>query len=103
VPGRGGAGTDKIYLEIAAALTVFILAGRFFEARAKRRSGAAVRALLELGAKDAAVLRGGRQERIPVDRLAVGDLVVVRPGEKIPTDGEIVEGTSAIDAQPADR
>jgi Cu+-exporting ATPase len=98
LPGRDDAGADQIYLEIAAALTVFILAGRFFEARAKRRSGAALRALLELGAKDAAVLRGGREERIPVDRLAVGDLIVVRPGEKIPTDGEIVEGTSAIDA-----
>jgi Cu+-exporting ATPase len=98
LPGRGSGGADQIYLEIAAALTVFILAGRFFEARAKRRSGAALRALLELGARDAAVLRGGREQRIPVDRLAVGDLIVVRPGEKIPTDGEIVEGTSAIDA-----
>jgi len=97
LPSRA-AGAHDIYLEVAAALTVFILAGRFFEARAKRRSGAALRALLQLGAKDVAVLRGGREQRIPVDRLAVGDLFVVRPGEKIATDGVVAEGASAVDA-----
>ena len=80
------------------AVTVFILAGRYFEARAKRRSGAALRALLELGAKDVAVLRGTVEVRIPIDELAVGDLFVVRPGEKIATDGVVDDGISAIDA-----
>ena len=93
-----GSGTHEIYLEVAAGVTVFILAGRYFEARAKRRSGAALRALLELGAKDVAVLRNGVERRIPVDQLAVGDLFVVRPGEKVATDGVVTEGTSAIDA-----
>jgi Cu+-exporting ATPase len=91
-------GTHEIYLEVAAGVTVFILAGRYFEARARRRSGAALRALLELGAKDVAVLRNGVEQRIPVDLLAVGDLFVVRPGEKVATDGVVTEGTSAIDA-----
>ena len=94
---RGG-GTHEIYLEVASAVTVFLLAGRYFEARAKRRSGAALRALLELGAKDVAVLRGGAEIRIPVDQLAVGDRFVVRPGEKVATDGIVEEGASAIDA-----
>jgi P-type Cu+ transporter len=93
-----GSGTHEIYLEVAAGVTVFILAGRYFEARAKRRSGAALRALLELGAKDVAVLRNGVERRIPVDQLAVGDTFVVRPGEKVATDGVVEEGTSAIDA-----
>ena len=93
-----GAGQHELYLEVAAAVTVFILAGRYFEARAKRRSGAALRALLDLGAKDVAVLRDGTEERIPVDRLAVGDRFVVRPGEKVATDGIVEEGSSAIDA-----
>ncbi|UUV35944.1 heavy metal translocating P-type ATPase [Amycolatopsis roodepoortensis] len=92
------AGDGNIYLEVAAGVTTFILAGRYFEARSKRRAGAALRALLELGAKDVAVLRDGKEERIPVDRLAVGDLFVVRPGEKIATDGVITEGSSAVDA-----
>ncbi len=92
-----GDGAGNIYLEVAAGVTLFILAGRYFEARAKRRAGAALRALLHLGAKDVAVLRGGREERIPVDRLAVGDLFIVRPGEKIATDGTVVEGSSAVD------
>ena len=92
------AGDGNIYLEVAAGVTTFILAGRYFEARAKRRAGAALRALLELGAKDVAVLRDGREQRIPVDRLAVGDQFVVRPGEKIATDGVIEEGSSAVDA-----
>ena len=111
-------GAANIYLEVAAGVTTFILAGRFFEARSKRRAGAALRALLELGAKDVAVLRAedplaqfpaghphpgesigaGREERIPIDALAVGDRFVVRPGEKIATDGIVEEGTSAVDA-----
>ncbi|MGD9532132.1 MAG: heavy metal translocating P-type ATPase, partial [Pseudonocardia sp.] len=91
-------GAGQIYLEVAAGVTTFILAGRYFEARAKRRAGAALRALLELGAKDVAVLRDGREERVPVERLAVGDRFVVRPGEKIATDGTVEEGTSAVDA-----
>jgi Cu+-exporting ATPase len=85
------------YLEVAAGVTALILTGRFFEARAKRRAGAAVRALLELGAKDVAVLRDGREERVPIERLAADDQFVVRPGEKIATDGVVVEGASAID------
>ncbi|MGC5333670.1 heavy metal translocating P-type ATPase [Micromonospora sp. DT62] len=91
-------GAGNIYLEAAAGVTVFILAGRYFEARAKRTAGAALRALLELGAKDVAVLRGGAETRIPVDQLVVGDRFVVRPGEKIATDGVVDEGTSAVDA-----
>ncbi|TLF56683.1 copper-translocating P-type ATPase [Nocardia cyriacigeorgica] len=91
-------GSGSIYLEAAAGVTTFILAGRFFEARSKRRAGAALRALLELGAKEVSVLRGGSEQRIPVEQLAVGDRFVVRPGEKIATDGVIVEGSSAVDA-----
>ncbi|MGH8998235.1 MAG: heavy metal translocating P-type ATPase [Acidimicrobiia bacterium] len=94
---KRGMGDSQIYLEVAAGVTVFILAGRYFEARAKRRSGAALRALLELGAKDVAVLRDGAEVRIPVDELSVGDRFVVRPGEKVATDGVVEEGTSAID------
>ncbi|MEO8267267.1 MAG: heavy metal translocating P-type ATPase [Ilumatobacteraceae bacterium] len=93
-----GMGSSQIYLEVAAGVTVFILAGRYFEARAKRRSGSALRALLELGAKDVAVLRDDVETRIPVEQLAVDDLFIVRPGEKIATDGVVVDGTSAIDA-----
>ncbi|AJT64466.1 Cation-transporting P-type ATPase A [Streptomyces lydicus] len=91
-------GSGSIYLEAAAGVTTFILAGRYFEARSKRKAGAALRALLELGAKDVAVLRDGREVRIPTDGLAVGDRFVVRPGEKIATDGLVVEGASAVDA-----
>ncbi|WP_101952679.1 cation-translocating P-type ATPase [Mycobacterium sp. 3519A] len=91
-------GTGNIYLEAAAGVTTFILAGRYFEARAKRRAGAALEALLELGAKDVAVLRDGVEQRIPVEQLAVGDEFVVRPGEKIATDGVVVDGASAVDA-----
>ena len=91
-----------IYLEIAAAVTTFILAGRYFEARAKRTSGAALRALLDMGAKDVAVLGEGPdgqvETRVPVSRLGVGDVFVVRPGEKVATDGVVTSGTSAIDA-----
>ncbi|MGW1992892.1 heavy metal translocating P-type ATPase [Embleya sp. NPDC001921] len=93
-----GDGAGNIYLEAAAGVTTFILAGRYFEARAKRRSGAALKALLELGARDVAVLRNGREERVRVEELVVGDLFVVRPGEKIATDGVIEQGTSAVDA-----
>ncbi len=93
-----GAGGSQVYLEVAAGVTVFILVGRYFEARAKRRSGAALKALLELGAKDVAVLRDGAEVRISIDELSVGDHFVVRPGEKIATDGVVEEGTSAIDA-----
>ncbi|WP_260508792.1 heavy metal translocating P-type ATPase [Mycolicibacterium farcinogenes] len=91
-------GTGNIYLEVAAGVTTFILAGRYFEARSKRRAGAALRALLKLGAKDVAVLRNGAEQRIPIESLAVGDEFVVRPGEKIATDGEVVDGSSAVDA-----
>ncbi|MCT7351167.1 heavy metal translocating P-type ATPase [Streptomyces sp. 15-116A] len=93
-----GDGTNSIYLEAAAGVTAFILAGRYFEARSKRRAGAALRALMELGAKDVTVLREGREQRIPVDALKVGDRFLVRPGEKIATDGIVVEGSSAVDA-----
>lgn len=102
--GSPEAGTSEIYLEVAAAVTVFVLAGRYAEARAKRESGAALRALLELGAKDASLLRGsidgvgGRETRVPVDSLVPGDLVVVRPGETIPSDGLVIDGASALDA-----
>ena len=95
-------GSGNIYLEAAAGVTTFILAGRYFEARSKRRAGSALRALLELGAKEVAVLResptGTVEQRIPTDQLAVGDRFVVRPGEKIATDGVIEDGTSAVDA-----
>ncbi len=94
---RGG-GHGHIYLEVASGVTVFILAGRWFEARAKRRSGAALRALLELGAKDVAVLRNGVEVRIPIGELRVGDRFVVRPGEKVATDGVVEDGNSAVDA-----
>ncbi|MGV5045842.1 heavy metal translocating P-type ATPase [Rhodococcus pyridinivorans] len=95
-----GDGSGNIYLEAAAGVTTFILAGRYFEQRSKRRAGAALRALLELGAKDVAVLGpdGTTETRIPLEQLAVGALFVVRPGEKIATDGVIERGTSAVDA-----
>jgi P-type Cu+ transporter len=91
-------GSANIYLEAAAGVTAFILAGRFFETRSKRQAGAALRALLELGAKEVSVRRGGTERRIPVGELLVGDLFVVRPGEKIAADGEVTEGSSAVDA-----
>jgi P-type Cu+ transporter len=97
VPPRS-AGTDEIYFEVAAVVITFLLAGRYFEARAKRRAGAALRALVELGAKEAAVVDAdGREHRIPIEQLQVGDLFVVRPGEKVATDGVVVEGRSAVD------
>ncbi|GAA4899987.1 heavy metal translocating P-type ATPase [Streptomonospora salina] len=93
---RGG-GAGDVYLEVAAGVTSFILLGRYFEARSKRRAGDALRALLELGAKDVAVMRDGGEERIPVGELAAGDLFAVRPGEKIAADGRVEDGTSAVD------
>jgi Cu+-exporting ATPase len=92
-----GASTDAIYLDVAAGVTVLILTGRYLEARAKRRSGAALRALLSMGARDVAVLRNGQEVRLPVEQLAVGELFVVRPGEKIATDGVVESGSSAVD------
>ena len=95
-------GSGVIYLEAAAGVTTFILAGRYAEVRSKRRAGAALRALLQLGAKDVAILRDGPhgpvEERVPASRLGVGDRFVVRPGEKIATDGVVEEGSSAVDA-----
>jgi Cu+-exporting ATPase len=91
-------GDGNIYLEVAAAVTTFILAGRYFEARSKRRAGAALRALLELGAKDVSVIRDGVEVRVPVEQLTVGSRFVVRPGEKIATDGVVADGNSAVDA-----
>ncbi|MEU1150946.1 heavy metal translocating P-type ATPase [Streptomyces sp. NPDC005863] len=92
-------GAGNIYLEAAAGVTAFILAGRYFEARSKRKAGAALKALLQLGAKDVTVLRGdGREVTVPIDELGVGDRFLVRPGEKIATDGTVVEGSSAVDA-----
>ncbi len=97
VPERG-AGADDIYLEAASVITTLILLGRYFEARAKRRAGAALKALLELGAKDVAVLdASGVEQRIPIEELRVGQQFVVRPGEKLATDGVVEEGRSAID------
>jgi P-type Cu+ transporter len=91
-------GGPHLYLEVAAAVTTFIIAGRYFESRAKRQSGAALRALLDMGAKDVAVVRGRSETRIPIEELAVDDVFVARPGEKIATDGVVVSGTSAVDA-----
>ncbi|WP_179229183.1 heavy metal translocating P-type ATPase [Parenemella sanctibonifatiensis] len=91
-------GLSNIYLEVAAGVITFILLGRYFEKRAKRDAGAALRALLEMGAKEVAVLRDGVEQRIPTDQLQVGDEFVVRPGETIATDGEVVSGSSAVDA-----
>ncbi|CAM5687515.1 heavy metal translocating P-type ATPase [Streptomyces canus] len=94
-----GDGTGNLYLEAAAGVTAFILAGRYFEARSKRKAGAALKALLELGAKDVTVLHpDGLEQTVPVTELTVGDRFLVRPGEKIATDGTVVEGSSAVDA-----
>jgi P-type Cu+ transporter len=96
--GDTGAGASAVYLDAAAGVTVLVLLGRYLEARAKRRSGAALRALATLGAKDAALLRDGREVRVPVASLTVGDEFVVRPGEKIAVDGVVTAGASAVDA-----
>jgi P-type Cu+ transporter len=93
-----GRSESHLYLEVAAAVTTFIVAGRYFEARAKRRSGAALRALLDMGARDVAVLRDSVESRVPIAQLAVGDVFVVRPGEKVAADGVVVSGASAVDA-----
>ncbi|WP_340688777.1 heavy metal translocating P-type ATPase [Amycolatopsis coloradensis] len=92
-----GHGAGNVYLEVAAGVTTFLLAGRYFEARSKRRSGAALRALLELGAKDVEVLKDGTESRVPIGALKTGDEFVVRPGEKIATDGVVTDGGSAVD------
>jgi len=97
LPSRDG-GPGHIYLEAASVVTVFILSGRYFEAKAKTRSGAALRELLNLGAKDVAVLRDGVEVRIPIGQLVVGDVFIVRPGEQVATDGLITGGASAVDA-----
>ncbi|YAL83339.1 heavy metal translocating P-type ATPase [Dermacoccaceae bacterium W4C1] len=94
----GSDSSSYIYLEVAAGVITFLLLGRYLEARAKRSAGAALRALMTLGAKDVAVLSDGTEERIPVSQLQIGDTFVVRPGEKIATDGVVVSGTSAVDA-----
>ncbi|MEU7225825.1 heavy metal translocating P-type ATPase [Streptomyces chrestomyceticus] len=91
-------GSSAIYLEAAAGVTAFLLLGRYLEARSKRKAGAALRALMELGAKDVVVLRDGHEVRVPVEQLAVGDRFVVRPGEKVASDGTVLEGSSAVDA-----
>ncbi|MFE2558985.1 heavy metal translocating P-type ATPase [Streptomyces sp. NPDC059352] len=91
-------GAGNIYLEAAAGVTAFILAGRYFEARSKRKAGAALKALMQLGAKEVTVLRGGQEVTVPTADLQVGDRFLVRPGEKIATDGTVVEGSSAVDA-----
>ncbi len=96
--GHGsGHDTGHVYFEVAAAVTVFLLAGRYAEAKAKRSAGSALRALLSLGAKDATVLRDGAEVRVPADELAVDDVIVVRPGERVATDGVVVDGASALD------
>jgi Cu+-exporting ATPase len=91
----GSAG--HVYFEVAAAVTVFLLAGRYSEAKAKRSAGSALRALLSLGAKEATVVRDGEEVRIPAGELAVGDVIVVRPGERVATDGVVIDGASALD------
>ncbi len=96
--GMEGTGSGGLYFEVAAVVTTFLLLGRYLEANAKQKAGDALKALLNLGAKDATVLRGGQEQQIPADQLGVGDLIVVRPGEKIATDGVVVEGSSAVDA-----
>ncbi len=96
--GSRGSGADNLYLEAATGVTSFLLIGRYLEERARGRAGAALHALLDLGARDVAVIRDGVETRIPVERLGVGEEFVVRPGEKVATDGEVVEGSSAIDA-----
>ncbi|MCY0906212.1 heavy metal translocating P-type ATPase [Arthrobacter sp. H14-L1] len=95
-PGMGG--HADLYFEVAAVVTTFLLLGRYLEANAKAKAGDALKALLSLGAKDATVLRDGVEVRIPADQLVAGDVFVVRPGEKVATDGYVVEGRSAIDA-----
>jgi P-type Cu+ transporter len=96
--GASSSGVDELYLEVAAGVTMFLVAGRYFEAKAKRRSGSALDALLSLGAKDVAILDDDGERRVPIDQLQPGVRFVVRPGEQIATDGVVEEGTSAVDA-----
>ena len=97
-PGMSGMGPEGLYFEVASVVTTFLLLGRYLEANAKKKAGDALRSLLDLGAKDASVLLDGLEFKVPAGRLKAGDVVVVRPGEKIPTDGIVTEGTSAVDA-----
>ena len=97
-PAAEGMGSGGLYFEVASVVTTFLLLGRYLEANAKRKAGDALKALLDLGAKDATVLRGGTEHKIPADQLALGDVIVVRPGEKIAADGVVIDGTSAVDA-----
>ncbi|MET1089366.1 MAG: heavy metal translocating P-type ATPase [Arthrobacter sp.] len=97
-PGMKGMESGGLYFEVAAVVTTFLLLGRYLEANAKQKAGDALHALLSLGAKDATVLRAGKEQRIPAEQLAVGEVLVVRPGEKIATDGVVIDGTSAVDA-----
>lgn len=97
-PGMAESGAGGLYFEVASVVTTFLLLGRYLEANAKRKAGDALKALLDLGAKDATVLRDGGEYNVPADRLAVGDVIVVRPGEKIATDGVVIDGASAVDA-----
>ncbi|BCW73367.1 heavy metal translocating P-type ATPase [Arthrobacter sp. NicSoilB8] len=97
-PAMEGMGSGGLYFEVASVVTTFLLLGRYLEAGAKRRAGDALKALLSLGAKDATVLRNGREEQIPAGQLTVGEVMVVRPGEKIATDGVVLDGSSAVDA-----
>jgi Cu+-exporting ATPase len=97
LPGQHAQPRPHVYFEVAAGLTVFLLTGRYLEARSKRRAGAALRALLQLGVSDAGVLRDGHERRIPIEQLVVGDEFLVRPGERIATDGVVQDGSSAVD------
>ncbi|MCU1434797.1 MAG: carbonate dehydratase, partial [Pseudarthrobacter sp.] len=97
-PGMEGMDTGGLYFEVAAVVTTFLLLGRFLEANAKQKAGDALKALLNLGAKDATILRDGLEHNVPADQLHVGDVIVVRPGEKIPADGVVIDGSSAVDA-----
>ncbi|WP_455836044.1 heavy metal translocating P-type ATPase [Pseudarthrobacter siccitolerans] len=97
-PGMEGMGPGGLYFEVAAVVTTFLLLGRYLEANAKQKAGDALHALLSLGAKDATVLKDGRERRIPAEQLQAGDVLVVRPGEKIATDGVVIDGSSAVDA-----
>lgn len=97
-PGMEGMETGGLYFEVAAVVTTFLLLGRYLEANAKKKAGDALQALLNLGAKDATILHDGVEQRVPADRLQVGNVLVVRPGEKIATDGVVVDGNSAVDA-----
>ncbi|MFC8409610.1 heavy metal translocating P-type ATPase [Arthrobacter sp. NPDC057259] len=97
-PAMAGMGPEGLYFEVASVVTTFLLLGRYLEANAKQKAGDALKTLLDLGAKDATVLRDGLEVTVPADRLTVGDVIVVRPGGKIPADGVVVEGSSAVDA-----